>query len=233
MMPPSKPEIRPLRVLIVDDQKLVRASLKTTLARHGAPAITLAGEAEEGREAVTLCARLKPDIILMDIGMPILDGIRATRAIRQHHAEVGIIMLTSHESDEDILDAFRAGANAYCLKDAPPETLITVIQRTAAGERWVDPKIAGVLIRHSLAGASPPPSRPPEDPEDASAFELLTEREIDVLRLIAVGKANAEIADTLVLSLNTIKTHLKSIYQKLGVEDRTGAALKAIRERII
>ncbi|MBK8190198.1 MAG: response regulator transcription factor [Vampirovibrionales bacterium] len=229
---------RILRVLIVDDQKLVRSALRTTITRLGGPDLRVAGEAEEGREAIALSARLTPDIILMDVGMPILDGIRATETIRRQRPEVKIIMLTSHEADEDILDAFRAGANAYCLKDASPETLITVIRRTAAGESFVDPKIAGILIRKSVSQTETPDlsasrDKPCQGDSDVCTSDMLTERELDVLRLIAAGKNNADIAETLVVSPNTVKTHLKNLYQKLDVDDRTSAALKALRDRII
>lgn len=220
-----------IKVLIVDDQRLTRISLKTTIST-AKDRILLVGEAEEGREAIAMAERLRPDVVLMDIGMPIMDGIRATQEIRQKVPNMKIVMLTTHESETDILDSFRSGATSYCLKDTAPETLIEVILATAGGACWIDPKIARVVITNSIAVDDSPPDLPENDCEP-STYSLLTARESEVLRLIAEGKNNTEIAETLCLSMNTVKTHIKNIFQKLEVEDRTAAALKAIRDRII
>ncbi len=224
-----------VKVLIVDDQRLTRISLKTTIST-AKERIMLVGEAEEGREAVSMAERLRPHVILMDIGMPIMDGIRATQEIRKKLPNMKIVMLTTHESEADILDSFRSGATSYCLKDTPPETLIEVILATAAGACWIDPKIARVVISNSIADGgndAPEPAQDDEADQEPSTYSLLTARESEVLKLIAEGKNNTEIAETLCLSMNTVKTHIKNIFQKLEVEDRTAAALKAIRDRII
>lgn len=214
----------PLKVLIADDSRLTRMSLKTTLAMVPGK-IQWVGEAEEGREAIALTEQFRPDLILMDVGMPVMDGIRATQAIRSRYPEVKVIMLTSHESEADILESFRSGANSFCLKETLPETLIQIILSTAQGACWIDPKIARVFVKD----LTPSLSR-----EQASGSGIsLTERERDVLKLITDGLNNTEIAEKLCISLNTIKTHIKNIFQKLEVEDRTAAVLKAIREKLV
>jgi DNA-binding NarL/FixJ family response regulator len=221
-----------VKVLVVDDSQLTRVSLKTTLLQ-AADRVQYVGEAEEGREALLLVGKNRPDVVLMDIGMPIMDGIKATEQLRREHPDTKVIMLTSRESDNDILDAFRAGANSYCLKDTPPDMLVQIILSTAMGGSWIDPKIAQVVLRNlnAASGAALTPGKP----EAGGDIPLapLTERERDVLRLIADGKSNTEIAEQLCLSMNTVKTHVKNIFQKLEVEDRTAAALKAIKDRIV
>ncbi len=182
-----------------------------------------------------MAGQLKPDVILMDIGMPILDGVRATQEIRKKHPHMKIIMLTTHESEADILDSFRSGATSYCLKETSPDTLIQVIRSTSDGACWIDPKIAKVVINNSITPIGPEKLLDSQTNKliEPTTFSLLTSREIDVLKLIAEGRNNTEIMETLCLSKNTIKTHIKNIFQKLEVEDRTAAALKAIRERVI
>lgn len=222
-----------IRILLVDDSRLMRVSLKTTLSQ--AADIEIVGEAEEGRQGVELAGQLKPDVILMDIGMPIMDGIKATQLIRDKQLAARVIMLTSHESDQDVLDAFQSGATSYCLKDTEPEALLQIIRSTAAGACWIDPKIARVLVSQvsqQVATAAMPVSQSQEDGLP-STLSLLSDREIDVLKLITEGLNNTEIAERLSISMNTVKTHVKNIFLKLEVEDRTAAALKALKERIV
>lgn len=219
-----------IRVLVVDDSRLTRMSIRTTLKAAG-QSIDLVGEAEEGSQGVDMVAKLQPDVVLMDIGMPIMDGVRATQAIKQQFPDVKVVMLTSHEEENDVLDAFNSGANSYCLKETPPEMLVTVILSTAHGACWIDPKIARIVMSQLQPNGPTTPSD--ADSADCGGFALLTEREIDVLKLVTQGLNNAEISDRLCISMNTVKTHLKNIFQKLEVEDRTAAALKALRERII
>lgn len=217
-----------VRVLIVDDSRLSRVSVRTTLNSANAQ-VELVGEAEEGHQAIELVSQLLPDVVLMDIGMPILDGVRATQLIKKDFPDVKVVMLTSHEEEHDVLDAFHSGANSYCLKETPPEMLIHVILSTAHGACWIDPKITKIVLNQL-------PSRSDElisFEMETTGFALLTEREIDVLKLVTQGLNNAEISDRLYISMNTVKTHLKNIFQKLEVEDRTAAALKAIKQRII
>lgn len=222
-----------IRVMVVDDSKLTRISLKTMLAE--ASGLEWVGEAEEGQQAVSKVLPLKPDVILMDIGMPILNGIEATRQIRQTDPQTKIIMLTSHESDEDVLDAFQSGATSYCLKDTPPEQLVTIIKTTAGGACWVDPKIARVLV--SQVNPRPADAKANHSPtahgKPGIPLVPLSERELEVLRLMSDGKNNSEIAGDLSISANTVKTHIKNIFQKLEVEDRTAAVIKALKDRLV
>ncbi len=222
-----------IKVLIVDDSRLTRVNIKTTLSQ-GAPAVRCVGEAEDGQEALQLAGTLAPDVVLMDIGMPILDGIRATQQLRERFPRMKVIMLTSHENELDILEAFRAGAASYCLKETSPDTLMNAIEMTAKGGAWIDPKIAKVVLTHlqqptidELSGENS--GKKPQ----GEAVRLLTERETEVLTLITEGLNNMDIAERLCISMNTVKTHLKNIFQKLEVEDRTAAALKALKDRIV
>ncbi|MBY0451143.1 MAG: response regulator transcription factor [Cyanobacteria bacterium] len=225
---------KPIRVLIVDDQRLTRVSLKTMLFEQR-DRIQLVGEAEEGQEAIQLAEQHRPDVILMDIGMPIMDGIQATQAIKSRLPETKIVMLTTHDSEEDILESFRSGATSYCLKETPPEQLIQIIIATAEGACWIDPSIAKVVLKglHSPPNTSNKSEAALTRTGSSTEPLNLTERECDVLRLITQGKNNQEIADTLCLSLNTVKTHLKNLFQKLNVEDRTAAAIKALKEKLV
>jgi DNA-binding NarL/FixJ family response regulator len=223
-------ETHKIKVLVVDDSRLTRISIKTTL-KSAQQSIELIGEAQEGHQAIEMVGRLEPDVVLMDIGMPIMDGVRATQTIKKQFPNVKVVMLTSHEDEDDVLDAFSSGANSYCLKETPPDMLIHVILSTAHGACWIDPKIARIVMsqlqpqERSISKA--------QTSDETSGFALLTEREVDVLKLVTQGLNNAEISDRLCISMNTVKTHLKNIFQKLEVEDRTAAALKALKERII
>ena len=216
-----------IRVMVVDDSRLTRISIKTTL-KAAQNEVELVGEAEEGTQAIDMVGKLQPHVVLMDIGMPIMDGVRATQLIKKQFPDVKVVMLTSHEDEEDVLDAFNSGANSYCLKETPPDMLVHVILSTAHGACWIDPKIARIVMSQ-LQGER----NGSKTPEETSVFALLTDREIDVLKLVTQGLNNAEISERLCISMNTVKTHLKNIFQKLEVEDRTAAALKALRERII
>lgn len=218
-----------IRVLLVDDSRLTRIGIKTTLkvVQHD---IELVGEAEDGTQAVAMANTLKPHVILMDIGMPIMDGVRATQNIKNQHPEIKVVMLTSHEDESAVLDAFSSGANAYCLKETPPEMLVHVIKSTAHGACWIDPKIARIVMSQLQPNDR---NSHHNTPSDNPGVCLLTEREVDVLKLVTQGLNNAEIAQRLYITMNTVKTHLKNIFQKLDVEDRTAAALKALKERII
>ncbi|MGD9581756.1 MAG: response regulator, partial [Vampirovibrionia bacterium] len=212
-----------IKILIVDDSKLTRVGLRATF--KSLDNMEVMGEAENGQLGVEMAAELKPDIILMDIGMPILDGIQATKKINELKLKTKIIMLTSHDGDQEVFDAFTAGANSYCMKDIEPEMLATVIKSTYDGASWLDPRIAKIVLQN-FGGMS-------KSPEKKSEESQLTEREIDVLHLIARGYSNSEISKDLCISMNTVKTHIRNIFHKLEVEDRTQAAMKAVRKEII
>jgi len=204
-------------VLIADDQPLVRAGLRAILETQ--PDIRVAGEALDGLDAVGLARRRAPDVVLMDVKMPRLDGIEATRRIVAE-SEVAVLVLTTFDLDEYVYEALRAGASGFLLKDAPPESLIAGVRALAAGEALIAPAITKRLIER-FAQVAPPASTPP------AALEELTPRELEVLVLIARGRSNREIADDLVLSEATVKTHVKRVLAKLRLRDRVHAVVLA------
>jgi DNA-binding NarL/FixJ family response regulator len=210
-----------IRLIIADDSKLTVVGLKTTFKQFND--IEVVGVADNGQLALEYVKNLKPDVILLDIGMPIMDGIQATKELKKLSAPPKIIILTSHDSERDVLDALAAGANSYCMKDIDPESLVSVIKTTFNGASWLDPQIARIVLNNLTN----------KNKQIRANDNYLTEREIDVLTLIAKGQSNNEIAENLYISLNTVKTHIKNIFQKLEVEDRTQAALKAMQDEII
>lgn len=213
-----------IKVLIVDDSKLTIVGLKTTLNQFDD--ITVVGEANDGQSAIELAQELKPDIILMDIGMPVIDGIKATRELKKlKGCSSKIIMLTSHDSEQEVLDALASGANSYCMNDVDFEMLASVVRNTHNGASWLDPRIAHIVLNRFVDSFG-------KFLKTDRDFDL-TEREVDVLRLIAKGCSNQDISDQLCISLNTVKTHIKNIFQKLEVEDRTQAAMKAVNDNLI
>jgi len=214
-------ENKTITVLIADDSKLTIVGLKTTF--KNLPNIKVLDCVENGSLAVKAAKDTNPDIILMDIGMPVMDGIQATKEIKKLNLDTKIIMLTSHESEQDVFDALAAGAYSYCMKDIEPEILIAVIKSTYEGACYLDPVIAKVVL-NNLSGTS-------NHQKDQDTG--LTGREIDVLNLIAKGYSNLEISKALYISMNTVKTHIKNIFQKLEVEDRTQAAMKAFKKDIL
>ncbi len=214
-----------IKVLIVDDSKLTIVGLKTTLNMF--EEIEVIGEANDGVDSIEIVKKLNPDVILMDIGMPIMDGIKATKEIKKTEGiNSKIIMLTSHENEQNVIDAMSAGANSYCMKDVEPETLLTVIKSTHSGASWLDPRIARIVLDKFVDKLG-------KFLKANSCTTELTEREIDVLNLISKGYSNQAISEELCISLNTVKTHIKNIFQKLEVEDRTQAAMKAMKEDLI
>jgi NarL family two-component system response regulator LiaR len=208
---------QPIRVLIADDHVVVRKGIRALLATE--PGIAVVGEATDGAEAVRAAAELSPDVILMDIVMPAVDGIEAVRRIMAAQPGSRILVLTSFATDDQIFPALKAGALGYLLKDTGPEDLVQAIRQVHRGESSLHPTIA----RKVLQELSRPPQRPPTpDP--------LTEREVEVLRLVAQGRSNQEIARMLVVSEATVRTHVSSILSKLHLASRTQAALYALRE---
>jgi two-component system, NarL family, response regulator LiaR len=207
----------PISVLIVDDHAVVREGLRTFLALQ--EGIEVVGEAADGREALAAEARLSPDVILMDLVMPVLDGVQAMRALHERGSRSHVIVLTSFLDDARILPAIRAGAAGYLLKDVEPAELAQAV-RGAGGERaTIDPTVAARLMRTLADGDAP----------DRAVPDTLTRREREVLCLIAAGRSNKRIALELGVAEKTVKTHVGHVLAKLGVSDRTQAALLAVR----
>lgn len=209
----------PVRVLLVDDQTLFRAGLRTLLATR--PEVEVVGDAENGQVALEVAARTRPDVVLMDLKMPVLDGVAATRRLRVQLPTCRVVALTTFEDDELVFEGLRAGAVGYLLKDAPIGRLVEAILAAARGESVLQPSVASKVLaelsRLATAAAAPAPT----------ALTRLSERERDVLRLIARGASNKEIAAALFLAEGTVKNHVTSILTKLEVDDRTQAALRA------
>jgi len=210
-----------IRILICDDQVVVCEGLRAILST--APGFEVIGIANDGEQATTLAEELHPDIVLMDLKMPIMNGIQATRAIQTHHPEIRVLVLTTYDLDEWILDAVRSGASGYLLKDTPRDALIAAIQGTVSGKNYIDPAVAGKLMLQIAQGGII------SNTPDTNLMNLLSDREVDVLRLISQGQNNAEIAQKLYLSEGTVRNYVSSIFSKLDVSDRTQAAILALR----
>jgi DNA-binding NarL/FixJ family response regulator len=211
----SEPRVR---VLIVDDDALMRAGLRAVLSSD--PSIEVAGEASDGSAAPGATRRLRPDVVLMDVRMPGVDGIRATREVLETSPEVRVVILTTFEEDDYIFGALGAGASGFLLKRTRPEDLIAAVHTIAAGDSLLAPSVTRRVIER-MAGHAPPPARA------ADRLEALTPRERDVLELVARGLSNGEIARELVIEESTVKTHVKRILGKLGARDRVQAVIAA------
>jgi DNA-binding NarL/FixJ family response regulator len=207
-----------IRLLIADDQALVRAGFKMILDAE--TDLEVVGEASDGREAVDRIRELRPDVVLMDIRMPELDGIEATRAVSDLDG-VRVLMLTTFDLNEYVYEALRAGASGFLLKDVPPEQLVAGIRVVAEGEALLAPSITKRLIQEFAAAAPSTPAAPPP------GLDELTERELEVFKLMARGLSNAEIAAELVVSETTVKTHVARVLMKLGLRDRVQAVVLA------
>jgi len=216
-----------IRILIVDDQALLRAGFRMILG--GEADLEVVGEAEDGARAVDAVGRLAPDVVLMDIRMPTLDGLEATRRVvaeRDDDAPPRIIILTTFDLDEYVYEALRAGASGFLLKDTPPDQLISAIRVVADGDALIAPSITRRLIAEFAA-------RPTRAAGPPSGLADLTPRELEVLRLVARGRSNAEIADDLVVSGTTVKSHVARILMKLGLRDRVQAVVLAYESGLV
>lgn len=216
-----------IRVLIVDDHAVVRQGLRTFLELQDDPSnlpIQVVGEAGNGLEAVELASRTQPDIVLLDLVMPEMDGIQATPRIIASSPHTRVIILTSFGEEDKVIPAIRAGAQGYLLKDIPPDELVQAVRDAHRGRVQLHPDVARKLMS-TLAGKGESPIGPAQKP----SVDELTERELEVLRLIARGMNNREIAEKMVISEKTVKTHVSSILGKLHLEDRTQAAIYALR----
>jgi DNA-binding NarL/FixJ family response regulator len=210
-------------VVLADDQELVRTGFRYILDKAG---IEVLGEAANGAEAVELIARTRPDVALMDVRMPELDGIEATRRIVRAGLPTRVLMLTTFDLDRHVFDALRAGASGFLLKDAGRERLVTAVNTAASGDSLFAPSVVSRLVSHYVG-------RPPPDLVLDPALEQLTARELEILGLVARGLSNGEIAAELVLSTATVKTHVRHLLQKLGLRDRAQAVAVAYETGLI
>lgn len=256
----QKPDLKVIKILLVEDHALTRIGIKTVLKRT--PDLKVIGEASNGEEAVAATQALSPDIILMDVGMPVMDGIQAAKKIVENGSSSKIIMLTQHDNSQDILASLSAGASGYCLKDVEEERLYAAIRTVFAGDAWLDAGIASKVLK-LYGGAAPPQvdedthsenvKLPKAEDESHTAeqkqetgddlrktyipdrpyAEPLSPRELEVLTLIVDGLSNQQIADKLIISLPTTKTHVRNILNKLAVDDRTQAAVHAMRRGLV
>ncbi len=223
-----------IRVLLVEDHTMTRMGLQ--LALEKIEDIELAGEAEDGEKAVIMAKELNPDVILMDIGLPGIDGIEATQKIKDAKLDSNILIFTSRDSEDDVYAAFSAGANAYIMKGANPEQLTSAIRAVSEGAAWIDPAIARMVLKsinQPRKASTQNSGGQRTSSHEAARAAGLTQREIEVLNLIVEGMSNATIAETLFITRATAKAHVHSILQKLCVDDRTQAAVTAMREGLV
>lgn len=211
----------PIRVLIVEDDPMMQLGLEQSLT--SAPGITVVGQAEDGYTAVETALKLKPDVIVMDIGLPRQDGIAATQQIKASLPDVHVVMLTSHTTETEVIGALSSGADAYCVKGTSVDRLLTAIQAAQEGASYLDPQVARQVMEHLKPTASAEPN----------IVGQLSQRELEVLKLMVEGRSNPEIATALYLSPNTVKTHVRGIMNKLAVDDRVQAAVVALRAGLV
>jgi two-component system response regulator NreC len=211
-----------VRVLVVDDHEIVREGIRMVLATD--PELEVVGVASSGEEAIEKVRELEPDVVLMDIGMPGLSGFEATRRIRQSHPQTQVVALTVHDSEGYVFQMLQAGATGYVVKRAAAEDVIAAVKRAHQGEAVLHPSVAKLLIKDYLARVAKGEER---------SFDELSDREREILKLIAEGKTNREIADTLFLSIKTVQAHRANLMRKLGMHDRTELVKYAIRKGII
>jgi DNA-binding NarL/FixJ family response regulator len=209
----------PIRILIVDDQALFRESLHAYLALQNNYVVV--GEAHNGEEALHMAGTLDPDVVLMDVRMPLMDGVEATRLLHDAHPNCKVIMLTTFDDDEYVFEALRNGAAGYLLKDAPAEKLFEAVRAVAQEESFIQPAIQAKVVAEFVRMARQMPAR------SSVLVEPLSPRELEILRLVASGATNREIAARLFIREGTVKNHVTNILQKMGVDDRTQAAIKA------
>jgi DNA-binding NarL/FixJ family response regulator len=211
-----------IRLVLVEDYKLIRIGIRMVLI--GDEDLEVLGEAESGQQGLQMVKDLEPDLVILDLGLPDIDGLQLTREIRKFNRNVKILILTSHETEEEVIMALAAGANAYCLKDIVSERLIQVVKSVCEGAVWLDPRVASRALQVFSESAN----------KRALYNRMaLTEREREVLRLIVEGMSNSQIARALGISLHTSKAHVCSILQKLSVQDRMQAAVKAVQQSLV
>ncbi|MBF2001539.1 MAG: response regulator transcription factor [Synechococcales cyanobacterium C42_A2020_086] len=219
MTSPSKTQ--PIRVLIVEDDPMMQLGLEQSLS--SAPDITVVGQTDDGYTAVEEAQRLSPDVIVMDIGLPRQDGIAATQQIKTAQPDVRVVMLTSHTTEMEVIGALSSGADAYCVKGTSVDRLLTAIHAAYEGASYLDPQVARLVMDHLK----------PMSSAEANVVGQLSQRELEVLKLMVEGLSNPEIAAVLYLSPNTVKTHVRGIMNKLAVDDRVQAAVVALRAGLV
>ena len=212
-----------INLILADDHALVRAGTRQLLERQ--PDLRVVGEAADGEEAVRLAKELKPHLVVMDVRMPRMSGVEATRRIKQEVPEVAVLVLTAHDDDEYVFALLQAGANGYLLKTAEMDELVKAIRTVAAGQSALDPTVAGKVVAQFTSGRSLPDVL--ADVKDE--YEGLTEREMEILRLVGRGLTNREVGQQLYISDRTVQAHLSNIFSKLGVGSRTEAVMYAVR----
>lgn len=233
-----------IRIILIEDHNLTRMGLRAGLSQ--AADMEVVGEAATGKEGLALLQRQPADIAIVDIGLPDMDGIEVVAALRQFQASQGIdqpkvLMLTMHDSESAVMAAFAAGADSYCMKQAELDDLMVAVRETCEGNAWIDPAVANVVLRQVRATTGPVAASSRTVRIDAVAPEFeqiletypLTERELEILELIVAGCSNAEIAERSYITVGTVKTHVRSILNKLGVDDRTKAAVRALRSGLV
>ena len=219
---PNRAPQKQIAIMLVEDHMITRMGLRVTLEQISD--IKVVAEVADGNSAVSTALQVKPEVILMDIGLPGINGIDAAQQIKSKEPAIGIIMLTSHNLDEDILAALAANCDGYCLKDVAADQLVNAIRTVNNGGIWLDPLIAKRVIRAFVE------QKPVSPPVNTST---LSERELEVLTLVVEGLSNQQIAERLILSTETIKTHMRHLMEKLAVSDRTQAAVKALRTGLV
>ena len=217
-----------IKILLVEDQKLMRIGIKSLFCDY--PEMEIIGEATNGKEAIEKSKLIKPDIVLMDLGLPDITGIEATKQILEYNNNIQVIILTSHITEEEVTSSLRAGASAYVIKDIATEFLMNIIKMIKLGAMWLDPQIVP-FIRDKNCGIVP--ARQLSRSVFKERHSNLTQREYEVLKLIVDGQSNSDIAKTLTISEHTAKAHVCNIIQKLVVDDRTQAAVKALKEGLV
>jgi two-component system, NarL family, response regulator LiaR len=217
----SPAELSSVKVLIVEDDPMMQLGLEQSLTN--APGITVVGKADDGYLGVEAALKLKPDVVIMDIGLPRLDGIAATQQIKDAAPEIRVVMLTSHTSENEVIGALSSGADAYCVKGTTVDRLLTAIAAAQEGASYLDPQVARQVMDHLK----------PTTTADAAIVGQLSQRELEVLKLMVEGRSNPEIAAELYLSPNTVKTHVRGIMNKLAVDDRVQAAVVALRAGLV
>jgi DNA-binding NarL/FixJ family response regulator len=224
----------PSRIVVADDHPLFRFALTSTLSGHSD--LEVVGEVADGREALKICRKLRPDLVLMDVRMPQMDGLAATHAVKQEFPDTAVLILTSYEDPDYLFDAIKAGAAGYILKIASTQQIIEAVRRVLSGESPLSQELSALLLRRLINEKQERPQqdiitsrRPPEeDPGSPSLAVPLAPREEEVLRLVAWGQTNREIAQSLLISTSTVKKHVSRIMDKLAVSDRTQAAVRAV-----